>query len=151
MSWTRRPLHCSQHISRCALSFEGFITSTGTLDLLDDLLALFLMPSKDHSLSICHLDFFSLYVTDPALGGRFCESHGVWFHKPYRCMGSFTWRATPNSRCGCPETQLPPMLGAILGLCVLALSSGPFYHGYAYLPEIQISQSWPLDLFFVYY
>ena len=26
------------------------------------------MPSKDHSLSICHLDFFSLYVTDPALG-----------------------------------------------------------------------------------
>ena len=66
-------------------------------------------------------------------------------------MGSFTWRATPNNRCGCPETQLPPMLGVIVGLCVLALPSNPFYQGYAYLPEIQISQSWPLDIFFVYY
>ena len=128
------------------------MTSTETLDLLDELLALFLLPFTDHCLNICDLAFFSLYVTDPAFGKCSvslieCDSINL----NYRCMRSFTWRATPSNRCGCPETQLPPMLGAILGLCVLALSSGPFYHGYAYLPEIQISQSWPLDIFFVYY
>ena len=44
------------------------MTSTETLDLLDELLALFLLPFTDHCLNICDLGFFSLYVTGPALG-----------------------------------------------------------------------------------
>ena len=44
------------------------MTSTETVDLLNELLALFLMPFTDHCLNICDLGFFSLYVTGPALG-----------------------------------------------------------------------------------
>ena len=49
------------------------------------------------------------------------------------------------------KLNFPQMLGVTVGLCALALSSGPFYQGCADLPEIQINQSWPLDIFFVYY
>ena len=84
------------------------MTSTETLDLLDELLALFVMPFSDHCLNICDLAFFSLYVTYPALGKCSvslieCDSitliSGVWDH--------FLGAAVPCNWCDCPETQLP--------------------------------------------